>query len=166
MARRRRGFGRRAQRRRTAWTVGPSGMETAGTNTAAGASRDVLLLTNADDQSAAFTLVRTVGSVAVSLQAAPATHVPVFWGLYMAKSGGGGSYRLEARVDADVSEESWLYWRAAMLFGTDLTLNLTDTMVDIKVMRKFVAGDELRFNVRSQSAFESCQALRFLLMYA
>ena len=140
MARRR--FTRRGgqQRRRTYWTTafgGGIGMETAGTNTAAGASRDVLLGTVLSDADAAFTLVRTVGAVAVSLQAAPVVHIPVFWGIYLGASGGGGSLRLDARTDTDISEDRWLHWRCTMLFGGDLTLNRADTLVDIKVMRKF-----------------------------
>ncbi len=169
MARRRRFGGRRAQRRRTFWTVpgdfgGVSFNETAGINTAAGVSRDRTEIALLSDQDSTFTLVRIVGGVHVSLQAAPASAVPVFWGFYTAQSGGGGSLRLDARTDADVSEENWLHWRPVWLFGADLTLNRTDDMVDIKVMRKFEAGKELHWNGRSQSAWHSGVALRFLLM--
>ena len=167
MARARRRFTRRGQRRRTFWSIGlggGTGLETAGVNTAAGTSRDLLLATILSDADQSLTLVRTVGSVGVSLQAAPATSVPVFWGMYTAQSGGGGSLRLDARTDADVSEENWMHWRAVILFGADQTLNRTDNVVDIKVMRKMDQGTEIRWNGRSQSAWESCVCLRMLFM--
>ncbi len=143
---------------------GLSSLETAGVNTAAGVDRDLTLATILSDADQTFTVVRIIGAVHVSLQAVPAAAVPVYWGLYIGQSGGGGSLRLSSRVDADVSEESWLHWRVTHLFGADLTLNRTDESVDIRVMRKMEAGKELHWTCRSQSAFHSAVNLRLLCM--
>lgn len=167
---RRRNFARRGKRRRTFWTAmgqmgGGAAPEGQGVNTANNVSRDLLLCTILSDQDQTATLVRIVGSVYVGLQASPAVVMPIYWGIYTAQSGGGGSIRLEADTQADISEETWLHWRVSHQFALDQTLNRTDELVDIKVMRKLEQGVEIRWNgICPGQTWHSCVNLRLLLM--
>ncbi len=155
----------RGQRRRTAWVLLGT-LQTAGSNQSANVDQDVLLYAQpAADTNPPFTLIRIIGGVHMSAQASPANVVSLYWGIYMAKSGGGGAYRLVASNATDVSEETWLHWRVQYAFLADDQTERPNDAVDIKVMRKFVGGDELRLNFNSTAAYHTAYNLRALLMY-
>lgn len=173
MAHRRSGRRGGAPRRKTSWVSLGSGPEDNGFNTAGNTIRDVLLYTPtvgevsagvASGVGNACTVVRIVGSVATALQAATVDLRGIFWGIYLGKSGGGGSFRLDPSLQTDVADEQWLHWRAQYHFLADDQMEYRDQAVDIKVMRKIPAGAELRFAIFCQQAYSSAQSLRALIM--
>ena len=139
-------------------------MDALAVSTAANQSRDLLLYSVVDDRDKSTTLVRIVGSVHVSLDVAAAQARAIYWMFYKAQSGGGGAYRLEASVTADVSEENILHWRAVYQITAERESDYQDERVDIKVMRKFDSGQELRFNARSNNQFWTGVSVRMLFL--
>ena len=163
MARRRFRRGR-SQRRRSTW-VGILADQSA-TNFAANANRDIPLLAIATDDHA-LTLVRTLGMFSLTLQAGAALTIFGYHGLYTAQSGGGGSFRIDADIVLDISEENWLFWKAVPFLETfrqpQDPIRAYDW--DVKVMRKMNQGDEIRYTgTCNNAAWESMIACRMLTL--
>lgn len=164
-----------AKRRPTSWVSSDTMFNPNGINVPGGTLNDRLVYTNPFTEVVAgvaaglgndVTCVRIVGSVCTALQAAPAEMTPVYWGLYMAKSGGVGSYRLAPNVNTDMGEETWLHWRCIYHFIADDQVEWQDQNVDIRVKRVIKPGDELRFvaGAGGIAGFSVAASLRLLLM--
>lgn len=141
MARRRFQRGRK-HRRRTYWEFF-SAIAAGESAFAAAAVSDTLLHQIPVVSNDVATLLRIVGNVYMGLQLQQATMRMLSWGIYLGQSGGGGSLRFISDVAADLSEENWLHTRFHAQINPRTEWNRMDTVVDIKVMRKFEGGTEL-----------------------
>ncbi len=157
--------GRSAKRRKYWQTMV---VEDVGTNTAAGTIRDVAILAVTSSSDIGFTVLRILGAVYMGLQAATVSTIGLYWGIYQAQSGGGGSLRFDPSVEADISEQNWMHWRAFHSFGpADEPMTQDVQAVDMKTMRKITGGDELHWvGACPNSAWHSSVALRCLSLHA
>ncbi len=163
----RRSFRRRSgPRRRSYWQT--MVLEDVGTNTAAGTSRDVAVVAVTASSDIGFTIVRTLGAVYMGLQAATVSTLAMYWGLYVAQSGGGGSLRFDPSIEDDVSEENWMHWRVFHSFGpADEPMTADVQRVDVKAMRKMTGGSEMHWvGACPNGAWHSSIALRCLSLHA
>ena len=160
----------RGRRRPTSWMASDIGVNAQGSDIAAGVTSDNLLLAALQDSATTgimsaqkgVTVIRIVGSVVVALQNAQANQTAIYWGIYVAREGVGGSYRIDPSVAADLSEETWMHWRCVYNTIADDQVEYTDQVVDIRTARKLEPGDSLRIVFDSVVGYHRAFSFRVL----
>ena len=159
MAGRRRRVPRGRARRETFWV--DLAVEKDQVNGAAGALRTVTLYQPATDQDK-VTVVRIVGSIFLSLQAAQATVTAGYRGIYAS-----GDTGMSPDVASTIGDEDWMWWTALPLVtgesdGADFQ-NIYS--VDIRVKRKLDLDKPLVLSlIVPQAPYASMVNLRGLMM--
>ena len=163
MARRRR-FGRAGHRRRSYWEAADIRF-TAGLNIAANVPHNSTLYSlSENDENQSSTIVRLLGSVYMGIQSTPAFVACVFWMVYWRPFSSAGGMVLDAFGTNDVGSEHVMHWRVKNEFQGDLVHHSDDDDVDIKVMRKLNAQEEIASAFNCTVAYHITMNLRGLFL--
>ena len=153
-------FGGRGKRASTFWV--DLAVEDTTTDSTANNNRNLVLFAPSD-QDENITLLRTVGSVAMGLQAAAVTVTALRWGIFVAAQGSTDVLLLPNSA-TDAGSEDWLHWtqRYSATKDTEAVYEVDQWKVDIRVKRKLNDSRNLLWIGISSAAWSSAVNLRGL----
>ncbi len=113
------------------------------------------------------TLLRIVGSIYIGPQANQGVVVMGYTGIYVRDDFGTSDPAMQPNVPVDVSNGSWLWWKARPMAPIDTSQFSSDSVgydVDVRVKRKLSMERSLHLVYYSDVAYSAAGNLRALMM--